>query len=91
MEDWIEESGFEVNPAVVKEFCTSTFDEAMEAISAARTLGLGVQFRNYWERVGDSTSSFTEGFQIILYEDMPLRVDDEGETGGGDEAGPAGN
>ncbi|MET7490559.1 hypothetical protein [Streptomyces sp. NPDC005538] len=82
---WIEESGYEVNPAVLKEIYTSTFEEAMEAISAARTLGLGVQFKNRWERDGDSTSSFVEGFEIILYEDMPLAVDEESEDEEGDD------
>lgn len=46
MSDWAEESGFEVNPAVVKELYPDTLDEAIEAIRAARTLGFGVQFRN---------------------------------------------
>jgi hypothetical protein len=85
--NWIEESGLEVNPAVVKEFYPGTFEEAMEAISAARTLGLGVQFKNQWERDPDSASSFSERFEIILYEDRPLAVDDEDDDEGGEDDG----
>jgi len=79
---WVEESGYEVNPAVLKEIYPSTFEEAMEAVKAARTLGLGVQFKNRWERDTDGVDSFVEGFEVILYEDMLLAVDEEDEDEG---------
>lgn len=80
MEDWVEESGMEINPAVVKEIYPSTWDEALEMINAARALGFGVQFRNQWERHPESTTSFSEGFEIIVYEDLPLSVPDEDDS-----------
>jgi hypothetical protein len=76
---WVEESGFEVDPKIVKELYTSTFDDALELVRSAQALGLGFQFRNYWERDNGSTSDFTQGFGVTVYEDAPLDIDDEDE------------
>ncbi|MEY9963310.1 hypothetical protein ABIA33_001343 [Streptacidiphilus sp. MAP12-16] len=66
----------EGNPRIVKELYTGTFEEALEFVQAGRTLGFGFLVRNCREPDAGSTGG-AEGFDVILYEDIPLSVDDE--------------
>lgn len=60
----------------MKALYTGTFEEAVELVQAGRTLGFGFLIRNYREPGVGSTGG-AEGFDVILYEDVPLSVDDE--------------
>jgi hypothetical protein len=60
----------------VKEFYTGTFEDALELVQAGRTLGFGFLIRNCREPDEGSTDG-AEGFDVILYEDVPVSVDDE--------------
>lgn len=60
------------NPAVVKELHLTDFREAVELLEAATKLGFGVQLSNY---VGPDADE--EWWSLFIYEDLPLRKDDE--------------
>ncbi|MFE2725011.1 hypothetical protein [Kitasatospora sp. NPDC059327] len=66
-----EEPGGEANASIIRELYTGTFEEALGLVQAARTLGFGFQLRNSQDVDGE------EGFDVILYRDVPLSVDGE--------------
>lgn len=68
-ESYEEEPDVELKPAITRELYTATFEEALDLVQAARKLGFGFEFRNRQDADGD------EGFDVILFDDVPTSVD----------------